>query len=383
MRTGLLAIAGILFLLPAAGQHGKYMLNASTPEGQLLQKAGQESDEAKRLSLYEEFLTKYPKHEGAVHAWAHAVPLMLKAKMFDKVITGTEAVLAAEPDNSVIAYDALQACEQKNDVPCIISWSNRTIDAAKKKLASKKPDDEDDAAAWAHEVDFAKQVIARCEYSFYATALKSSDPRNTIALYEALEKVNPESEYIGQTGGRYFIALLQLKEAAQAQAFAEKAADKNRANADMLLFIADANLTTAKNFDKAIAYSEKLTSMLPSEAAPAGLSPADWEIRKKNTMGRAYWIAGTAYAEKKDWPACEKSMRAALPLLEDNPAGKELLPGAYFYLGFANYTFAKSSAKPDAARTAEARKYFTACAALKSPFQVVAQKNLAAMAAGK
>jgi len=204
-----------------------------------------------------------------------------------------------------------------------------------------------------------------------------------MALYEALEKVNPDSQYIGLTGSRYLIALLQLKEVAKAQAFAEQAASKNHATEDMLLFAADANLTTTRNYEKAIGYAEKITTTLPAQAAPQGVLPADWEAKKKNTLGHAYWIAGAAYGARNDWPASEKSMRAALPLIENNPAQKDLLPGVYFFLGLSNYSLAKASAKPDAARTAEARKYFTACAALKSPYQGTAQKNLAAMAAGK
>ncbi|MBI5085927.1 MAG: hypothetical protein HZB13_15185 [Acidobacteria bacterium] len=372
-----------LFALTAAGQRPKFQVNTETPEGQLLQKAGQESDDAKRIALYEEFLAKFPKHEGATYAWNQAQPFMLKAKMLDKTIEAGAAVLAADPLNAPAGYNALQACEQKADANCIVTWSINTAEAARKMIASKKPDDEEEVETWTREVDFAKQVITRCEYSLYAAALQSADAKNITALFEALEKLNPESQYMTAAGGRYLIGLLQLKDLPKAQAFADRAADRNQANEDVLLFAADANLSGGKSNEKAAAYAEKLTSTLPAQAAPQGMAAADWETKKSTTLARAYWIAGAAYCALKNWAQCEKSMRAGLPIIESNPASKELKPGAYFYLGLANHSLARSGPKVDPARIVEARKYFTLCAALPSPFLATAQKNLVAIAAGK
>jgi hypothetical protein len=382
MRTIIASILTLALAIPALAQQGhKFELDTGTPEGQLLQKAGQAGADAEKIAAYDEFIAKYPQHPGAVYAWIQVQPLHLKAGQLEKVITAANAILAADPGNSPAAYNALQAAEQKNDVPAIILWANRTVDAAKKTIDSRKPEDEDEAATWTANVDFAKQVIARCEYSFYASALKVTDPAGIAALYEALEKANPQSQYVPMAGPRYFIALLQLKDLPKAQAFAEAASARNQANEDMLLYIADANLN-AKNFDKAVAYATQLTATLPAQPAPQGIAPADWEAKKKNTLARAHWIAGTAAGAKSDWLNSDKSMRAALPLIEGNAALKDLLPGAYFYLGLSNYSLSKGP-KPDAARRADARKYFTLCSAITSPFQNQAARNLNAMTLGK
>ncbi len=373
------------FVLSAAvlAQQGhKFEIDTQTPEGQLLQKAGQAASDAEKVAGYEEFLSKYPKHAGVPYAWNQVQPLLLKAGALDKVIAGAAVILAADPDNSPAAYNALQAAEQKNDVAAIILWANRTVEAARKAIESKKPGDEEEAARWTANVDFAKQVITRCEYSFYASALKVTDPAGIAALYEGLEKANAQSQYIPMAGSRYFIALLQQKDLAKAQAFAEAAAGRKQANEDMLLYIADANLN-AQAYDKAAAYAEQIVATLPAQAAPQGVAPADWETKKKNTLARAHWMAGMAAGAKSEWVNSEKSMRAALALLEGNAPLKDLLPAAYFYLGLSNYSLAKATAKPDAARRAEARKYFTLCAGMTSPFQSQAAKNLSAMALGK
>jgi len=72
------------------------------------------------------------------------------------------------------------------------------------------------------------------------------------------------------------------------------------------------------------------------------------------------------------WPLVQfapsdAALRKALPLIESN---RQLLPGALFYLGLANYKMEKI---PDAL------KFFNQCAATPSPFQAQAKKNIAAI----
>jgi hypothetical protein len=382
MKFALLVLAA-LALPPLCGQGTRFQIDTRTPEGLLLQMAGSESDEARKIGLYQEFLQKYPDHAGRVYALSQVQPLWLKTKAFDRVVSAAKEILAAEPDNAPAAYNALQACEEQNDAACIAEWANATIAAAKKKAESREPEDETEAERWKAEVDFAKQVIKRAEYSFYAMSLKSADPKAILLMSDSLEKANPQSEYMGRTAGRAFVALIQMKDLKRALEFAENADAKNFANEDMLVYAADTHLTSTKNYDKAILYAEKLISMLPSKQAPEGVSPADWETKKTNTLARGYWIAGIAYGVKEKWPECEKVLDSGLPVIQKSSAASDLLPGAYFYLGLANYNLAGKGPKRDAARLAAAQKHWSACAKMKSPFQARAQQNLLGLAAGK
>jgi hypothetical protein len=372
----LLIAALLLAAAPAAAQRKPYQINAQTPEGLLLQRAGQEEEESKKIALYEEYLAKHPQHDGVTYALVQLQPLLLKAKQYDKVIQMGEQILKAEPENAPAAYNVLQACEQKQDAACVIAWSAKTVEAAKKMLAAPKPADEDEAATWKQEQDYATQVITRAEYSLYAQGLQATDLNKAVQLFAALEAMNIDSQYMPEAGARYFVALLQLKDMARAQKLAETMAAKNKANDDMLLFLADLSLTGSKDYAKAAEYAARVTELLPSAAAPQGMDAAAWENKKKSSMGRAYWIAGVAQGSLQKWAESEQAMRAALPLIESN---KELLPGAYFYLGLSNYKMAEGP-KGDKKRMADARKYTTLCAQMKSPFQGPAQKNLQAMA---
>jgi tetratricopeptide (TPR) repeat protein len=375
MRQLLIVVLSLATAVTAA-QRKPYQINAQTPEGQLLQKAGQEDDESKKIAIYQDYLAQFPQHDGVAYAWIQLQPLLLKAKQLDKVIEGGDVILKLEPENAPSAYNALQACEQKKDTAGVVSWANRTVEAAKKMLATPKPADEDDLATWKYQQDYAQQVVTRAEYSLYAQGLQTADPAKAVQLFAALEAMNPASEYMPQAGARYFICLLQLKDLPRAQKLAESMAARNMANDDMLLYLADVNLTGTQDYRKAADYATKLTETLPSMAAPQGVDPAAWEAKKKTSLGRAYWIAGVAQGSLNRWVESDKSMRAALPLLAGN---NEMLPGAYFYIGLSNYKLAEGP-KGDKTRMADARKYTTLCSQMKSAFQGPAQKNLAAMA---
>lgn len=381
MRFALLA--AVLLAAPLEAQQGRFQIDAQTPEGLLLQMAGMESDEGKKIALYEEFLQKYASHPGRAYALNQVLPLWLKTKAHDKVIAGAKEVLAAEPDNAPAAYNALQACEEQKSASCIVEWANATIGAAKKKIESKEPEDETEAETWKAEVDFAKQVTTRAEYSFYAGALQMTDPQAIVMLAEGLMTANPKSQYMMVTAGRGFVALLQMKDMKRALEYAESAAAQGFANEDMLLYAADTHLSSTKDFDKAAGYAMQLIEMLPEKAAPEGVPEAEWAAKKQNTLARGYWIAGIAYGAREKWVDCEKVLNAGLETIRTSAAAKDLLPGAYFYLGLANYNLAGKGPKRDKARLAAAQKHWSACAQMKSPFQARAQQNLLGLAAGK
>jgi tetratricopeptide (TPR) repeat protein len=379
MRCGVLAAAFVLSLAPLCAQRQKLSINAETPEGQLLQKASQESDDTQKLALLEEFLSKYPAHDGAGWAWSQAVPLYLKAQQFDKTVDGATKALAIDPSNAVVAYQALEACEQKKDYEGIKAWSAKTREAADKVLESQKPTDADELENWNRDVDYAKQVKTRADYSLYAAAVQCPDPKMTVSLCEALEKQNPSSEYLPQAAGRYFVALRQSGQEPKAVALAEKMLAKDQTNEDMLVVAASHYMDPkSKDDDKALGYATKLVDLMNTKPAPQGVPPADWDKKKDSLIGLGYWMQGMIYGGQSKWPQTDKSFRAALPHIQ----GNDLLAPAYFYIGLADFRMSEGP-KGNKALLGDAKKFNQLCANIKSPYQAQAQKNIAAMAAAK
>src|ERR1700733_35008 len=114
-------LAGLVLLaLPCvvpvlAQEKQNFVFNPGTPEGQILQSLGQEPDDARKVSLGEDFLAKYPKHEAAGWVAAQLEAGLLAQKEYDKVLEVAETAYANGPDMDA-AYYALKAAVAKENV---------------------------------------------------------------------------------------------------------------------------------------------------------------------------------------------------------------------------------------------------------------------------
>jgi tetratricopeptide (TPR) repeat protein len=364
----------------ARAQKKPFEINAQTPEGALLQTAGQESDDAKRTALYEQFLQKYPSHEGVPMAAAALQAIYAKAGNFDKVMQMADLALAVDPASVAAGYVALEAAEQKKDPAAIKIWAVKTVDAAKKSMATPKPSDSDEAEEWAKEQDYAKQLIVRCEYSLATALIQSQDPKVKADLGDALMQMNPASQYMAGAAPHYLWGLSQSGRGADAAAAAEKLLTTDKTNEDWMAVVADYNLT-AQNYDKAATYATMIVETLKKKNAPEGTDAATWEKAKTAKMARGYFIAGRAYYEQKKWADADTDLRAGLPLMQGD---NDLLAPTYFYLGFANHELARTAkASVRGAILADAKKFTSACAAIAGPLQVQCKKNLEGLQAGR
>ncbi len=373
MKSLVLALALVLPACSAFAQRHKLgSINAETPEGQLLQQIGQESDDTKKLALLEVFTAKFPKHEGVGWVYSQMHPLYVKAKQFDKAIDIGEKLVAMDPEDVEFAYQTLQAAVAKKDLDAIKKWSVITSDIARKVAASAQPKEEDEVEAWKQRVDFAKQVDTRTEYELY-TAAQAADASKKGEFLGVLEQRNPQSQYLPQLREQTFFAYVQAKDMEKAVALAEKIPEKDQSDV-MLLVGADYHLNR-KEYDKAIAYCDRIVTLMNSKPKPASVSDADWEKAKGNALGRAQWMAGVAYMSQGKLVQADHSLRAALPYIQGEP---NLLGEALFHLGVANYRLG-DSAGGDQARIMDAFKFTKECAAIRGRYQATAQKNLQAM----
>jgi tetratricopeptide (TPR) repeat protein len=357
----------------AAQKRTKIDINAETPEGQMLQQIGQEQDEAQKVALMEEFLAKHGGHDGALWVRGQLASRYAKAPQPDKLIPLVEAILQADPADAEMAHQALKAAEAKNDPDAVIQWAKKTKAAAQAAEKTPKPEDEDEVETWKHTVDFAQQVQKYCEYSVYAQALKTGDAAAKIRLMDAVKEINPQSEYVAQLGPAYFLAYRQTGQNDKAAATALKLEQAGQANEDIYLFLMS-HYAQAKDAAKVSEYAEKTVNAVKDKPAPAGVDAAAWEKRKQNIMGIGMQVLGVGYSNQQKWAQADKTLREALPLLEDEQMKAEAL----FHLGLANYRMG-AAAKDPTKLILEAVKFNQQCAAIKSPFQAQAQKNVAAI----
>lgn len=367
MRT-LAALVGLaLSIAPAWTQCRKLTeINSTTPEGQLLQKAGLEEDPAKKLELQEQFVTQFPQHEAAGWVYEQLLAGYLKTGQPDKALAAGEKLNSMPPECVEDSQQTLKAAEAKKDPDLVLKWSARTAELAQKVVASSQPAEADEVENWKARVDYSRQVNIYTEYSLYAMALQTPDPLKQVALIESLQKRNPKSEYLDKAADTLFVAYQKSGQSDKALAFAQQVAANGNPGDDVLLVLTQ-DAARKKDRDKVHAYSAKLEEAAASKPKPDGVADADWSKRKNGILLFAYSTDGEQYFNDGKLAESDRELRKALPLAEDSPSAKaEVL----FYLGLANYKMEKVQ---------DASTFFKACAVMKSPFQAQATKNLTAI----
>ena len=358
----LLVFPGVLSL--TAQEKQNFVFNVSTPEGQILQQLGQETDDLKKNSLAEDFLAKYPKHEAAGWVAAQLEAGLLATKDNDKVLTVADAAYANGPDMDA-AYYALKAAVAKEDLAEAKKWSARTSEAAHKVISSTKASTTADDK---QQLEYAKQVDEYSEYGLYVMALKAQ-PKDEVDLVDTLIKQNPKSQYLPDIASSYFAALSKAGEGAKTCPEAERMAAGASKNAEAMIVAADCSMRAQKG-PGMVTYGSKALEAINSRTKPEGTSDADWASKKESIVGSANWYVGVGYSLEGRYGPANKSLHAALPLVKGNEQLHEM---ALFYLGLANYSLGK--AVGDRGQMRQGLQFFQQSAEISGPMQDQAARN--------
>jgi len=310
----------------------------------------QENDAAKRAALLEQFTAQYPKGGGTAWALEQLQQSYVKAGDPDKVITAGDKLLSIDPNDPEASLQCLKAAETKKDAALMKKYAASTVAAAGKLPAA--------------EAESAKYFTNTAEFTLYRAAAESRDPKATIDLAESLRQISPKGEYTLKVAQPLFVAYRQSNDNAKAIALAEQTLALDQSNEDMLLAVADTYAQQKKEPQKVHEYSAKVVTVMNEKPKPEGVADADWTARKNMVIGVAHYISGKLYYTETNFAKADTELRAALPLVENNATMK---PEVLYLLGFANYKLDKPQ---------EAANYYKACAAIKSPFQATAAKNL-------
>jgi hypothetical protein len=271
--------------------------------------------------------------------------------------------------------DAVQSLKQ--------AVANKDVDAVKKLaatirpmtaeiLAVAAPADADEKKDWEARNAYAKSSQLYVESAFYTVAVQS-EPAVLVDLIATLEQQNPKSKYLDQAYGAYLVALDKNGAKAKIPAIAKKGLASFPENEDLLLYMTDTE-ATAKRTDSALAYANRLTASLNKHSKAEGMTAADWERKRGAALAHGYYIAGVLSAEKGLYVPADKNLRAALPLIQGQPA---MMGPALFYLGMANYQLGKMTNSK--AKVLEGSKFSEQSMAISSPYQDQARHNALVM----
>jgi tetratricopeptide (TPR) repeat protein len=339
-----------LLVAPLLAQPPSLVINTGTPEGQQLQAIGRETDDAKKVTLMEDFLAKYPKHEGAPWVAEQLAGSYLQQKQVDKALDAADKGYTGGAGEVDLCWNAVKAADQKGDNEQLKKWAERT-----EEVTGKVKSDDKGVA------DHAKEVAAYAEYTLYAQASKSRDPKAIADLGETLEKINSKSQYMWLVTPRYLAAL-----SGKGCAEAGKLAAADSKNAEAMIYSADCGWRSA-NAAAAISNGTRALEALNSRSKVEGGNEG-------GKIGQANFYIGVGNAMQQRWGPANKSLRAALPSIKGDPTYEA---NALFNLGMANYSLGKAIG--DKGQMREGLKYFEQAAAMKSNVQDQASRNVSAI----
>ena len=269
------------------------------------------------------------------------------------------------------AVQSLKEAAAKNDVDAVKKLAATIRPMTAKIVSEPAPKSADEKKAWEERVAHAKSAQSYVESVFYTLSVDAS-PEVVVDLISILEQQNPKSKYLNDAYGSYLAALSKTPAADKAQAIAEKALANFPENDDLLMCLTEKTLAKKLN-DRALGYANRLTAALNKHGKPEAMSAEDWEFKRNAELAYGYYIAGYLEAAKGLYTAADKNLRAALPLIQDNPA---YLGPALFYLGLANCKLGETA--QNKARILEGVKFSEQAMAIPGPHQDPARKNAVA-----
>lgn len=362
--TRLLLLA---LLIPAAltAQRPKPVYDPETKDGLLIQHIQQETDATEKLHYMEQFATQYPSHPAIAWVYDQLQLAYFQTKEWDQAMRVGGLRLAIEPENLDAAKIAMRAADAKHDAADIVKWSDRLWQVAS-GAAGK---------GGAHAAD-AKQAQDYAEFLLYSTAMASADLKVRLELLENLEQQMPASKYVAGLTDEYFRIYSKLGDEAKSAELAEKGLKTEPANVDMLMYLAELQFRKNEPHSRqlVIQYVTRTVEALDKTEKPASVSEEEWRKKRSEMLGLANYMGGMSNSLNNNFKAADVMLRAALPYIKDNEAQEAAL---LYHLGMANYRLAEKSA--ERSRPVDALKYMRRCAAIKSPFQDQAVKNVEAI----
>lgn len=344
-----------------AAQRAKPVFDPETKVGLLIQHIQQESDPQEKLRYLEQFAVQYPSHPAAAWVYDQLQPIYLSQKDWDLAMHIGTLRLAIEPENLEAAKIALRAAEAKLDPEQTAMWAERAWRVAA-AIASKGGPTVADARATQNYAEFC----------LFSAEQKTTDLHARLELLQALDQGMPSNQYSQKLAGEYFGIYRQIGPEEKAVEMAEKILQSDADNLDAIMFLAEVHFRKDGQHEreKVISLTGKAIETLEKKPRPESENEADWDKKKPQMLGTAYYMGGVSSSFLSSYAKADTMLRAALPYLKD-PA---MEAAALYHLGMANYRLADKGGGP--MRSMDALRFMRRCAAIRSPFQELAIRNI-------
>jgi tetratricopeptide (TPR) repeat protein len=363
---GLVSACAVLLASLALGEVKKPRIGKDTPEGTFLELVSLEATASKKVALLEHFLTIFPACDPSITVWVYGElqDRYGRAGELDKALGAGEKIMALQPDNIEIAAANRRIAEKKGNADLARKWSDETAAIAERLVKSPLPLplDPEESKIVQDRMDYARQFVVKINYDEFNKAIQIKEPAERIAALEEFLKKAPQNPYFDQIEVAEFLAYKEIGDVDKTLAAAEKILSHNENREDALLFVLEINYRRKKDSKRTLALAAKFIERMTVAEKPEGVSDLDWTRAKNQNIARAHYITGRIYFDSGQWPPADRALRATLPLIGDEQFRAAVLND----LGWANYQMQNAI---------DAIKFYSECAAIKSPLQEQAAKS--------
>jgi len=361
-RSFLIFCCAVIFGRMVCAQNTTIVIPAGTPEDKDLAAIAAESDAQKRITSYQEFLTRYADNKPATaYAEWQLSQQYLAAGDTAKAIECGDKALQAYPSNLDIIMSQASVAQAVKDNGKVVEYAVQGAGVFHSIAKQTKPADISDAD-WASKIS-NEESSSRNDYDFLETSAYNAiaseqDPNKRMTEIEKFTPAFPKSKFEGQVTQLALYSLRQLNQPQRLEAYGEKTLAANPDSIPTLVMMADAYAESPKDAVKSATYANKVLTLI-------GPNPAGDDKDKKSYAGLAHITLGRVELNQEKLVPAVTDLKTAVSLLQDDPQDQQQ---ALFYLGYA---YAKQNRKADAMASLQK------AAGIDGPYQGPAKEMLA------
>jgi tetratricopeptide (TPR) repeat protein len=369
MKSARLSLFAILFFSLTCLSQTKITIPAGTPEDKALTEISQEADNAKRITMLEDFVKTYASNRGAVAYGNWQLSQQFTAADPNKALAYGDAALAAMPDVLDILQSQTDLAQQAKNYGKVVDYATRGAVVIQGIEKQPKPEATDEQT-WKDNQQREREQ-AQPIYDYMATAAYNAmaaepDPKKRVTEIERYMEAFKGSK-LSENANLLAVATFQeMNDLPKLMSFGEKvlAADPN--NISLLTLMANAFAEDQKGAElaKADTYAHKAIELSKADKTTP-------EASRIVTEGFAHQVLGYSLLRQEKTPAAITELKTAVSMLQSDPTKLSI---ALYRLGYA---YAKSN------QTANAKQTLTEAAAVDGPFQGPAKDLLAKVNAQK
>lgn len=345
----------LLAALTVSAQRPTPAFDPDTKEGLLIEHIQQERDAQEKLRYMEQFAAQFPSHPAAAWVYDQLQPALFDAKDYQEAVRIGALRVAIEPDNLEAAKIALRSAEALHQPVEMSEWADKVWQLSSVVVAKDGPGAAD-----------AKQAETYADYCSFTAAQQTTDAKARLKILQQIEHRNPQSAYLKNVAADYFEIYHQLGDEEKAGVMAQRALARDPDNVEVMLALAEYQFSKGnpRLRQDVLIHSVKAVDLLQKASRPASIAPADWDKKKSQMLGLAYYLGGMSASTLNNFAKADAMLRAALPLIKGNETQEA---AALYYLGMANYRLAEAG--NDRSRPVDAIRFLRRCAAMKGPMQ--------------